>query len=262
LEENDEAVEKHITSWQKKNKDQSNFISLTFNVQYVFWEWKRRMSYWSPSERPQDDFMVIVFKGSELRGRAKLGTEWLQRKKDEDAFKFARSQEEVIVARSIDSEAIMGFMSMSKLEDFIPPWYKKLLEHKKELGFRGSLPSAVDVVDCARAREALRFSLALLAPMLVPGGQHKADIGGVVGCSDTEHSRAEGVSPTVEPRSGHETVSGQRATEDGYVPLKAPWKLITYHVHIKRDCCTRVVQEAKSFPGDSSWKPAGRYDRG
>ena len=209
LVETSEAVEKHITSWQKKNKDPSNFISLTFSVQYVFWEWKRRMSYWRPSEGPQesgqDDFIVIVFKGLELRysGRAKLGTEWLQRKKDEDAFRFARSQEEVIVAKYIDSEAILGSASMSKLEDFIPSWYKKLLEHARETSFQDFLPPVVDKVDCARAHEALRFSLALLAPMLVLGGQHSTDIGSAVGGGgDIEHSRAEGISPTVEPRSG------------------------------------------------------------
>lgn len=198
------------------------------------------MSYWRPSEGPQesgqDDFIVIVFKGLELRysGRAKLGTEWLQRKKDEDAFRFARSQEEVIVAKYIDSEAILGSASMSKLEDFIPSWYKKLLEHARETSFQDFLPPVVDKVDCARAHEALRFSLALLAPMLVLGGQHSTDIGSAVGGGgDIEHSRAEGISPTVEPRSGLETMSGMKAAEDEYapyVPLKPSWKPITYHV--------------------------------
>jgi hypothetical protein len=228
LEETSEAVEKHITSWRKQNYNPSKFISLTFNVQYVFWEWKRRMSNRRQSERPQDDdFIIIVFKGSELRasGRAKLGTELLQGKKDEHAFRFANIHEEVIVARYIPSEAILGSMSMSELEDFIPSWYKKLLEHRNEIpgskSFRDSLPPAVDEVNCARAREALRFSLALLAPMLVPGGQHSADIGSVVGPGDIEHPSVEGVSPTVEPRSGYETVSERRAAEDGYVPIKA-----------------------------------------
>jgi hypothetical protein len=186
------------------------------------------MSNRRQSERPQDDdFIIIVFKGSELRasGRAKLGTELLQGKKDEHAFRFANIHEEVIVARYIPSEAILGSMSMSELEDFIPSWYKKLLEHRNEIpgskSFRDSLPPAVDEVNCARAREALRFSLALLAPMLVPGGQHSADIGSVVGPGDIEHPSVEGVSPTVEPRSGYETVSERRAAEDGYVPIKA-----------------------------------------
>jgi hypothetical protein len=231
-EETIEAVEKHITSWLKNNNDPSDFISLTFNVQYVFWEWKRRMSNRPPSERPEDDFVVIVFKGPELRasGRAKLGTEWLQKEKHEEAFNFVRSHEEVIVASYIDSEAILGFTSMSKLEDFIPSWYKKPLELARKMRFQDFLPPVVNEVDYARAHEALRFSLALLAPMLVLGEQHSADIGSAVGGGDIEHSRAEEMSLKVEPRSGLETVSGLKAAENEYVPLQAPSKPIIYHI--------------------------------
>jgi hypothetical protein len=64
LEEDSEAVEKHITSWLSKNKEPSNFISLTFNVLYVLWLWKRRISSLSRSQaegRPGlDDFRIIV----------------------------------------------------------------------------------------------------------------------------------------------------------------------------------------------------------
>ena len=83
-EEASEAVEKHVTSWQKNNKDHSRFISLTCNVLYVFWEWKRRLRQ---RKGLQDDFIIIALKGSELQasGRAKLETEWLQREEHKDS---------------------------------------------------------------------------------------------------------------------------------------------------------------------------------
>jgi hypothetical protein len=56
--------------------------------------------------------------------------------------------------------------------------------------------------------------------MLVPGVQRSADIGSVVGGGAIEYSRAEGVSIKVEPRSGHETVSGRSVVENGYVSNK------------------------------------------
>jgi hypothetical protein len=240
LEKDSEAVEKHITSWKNKtrnkNKKFSKFISLTSNVLYVFWEWKRRMSL-----AYQDDFIIIVLKSSELRdsGRVKLGTELLLREKHEhkDAFRFSEHDEEVIAAKYIQSEAILGFMPMSGLDDSIPSWCQKLLEHGKKipgsvkrLNFRDSLPPEVDKVNCVMARESLRFPLALLAPMLVPGGQQRADIGSTVCCTAIGHSIAECVSHEVGPRSGHETVSEQ-GVEDGYVPIQCtPRKPITYHV--------------------------------
>jgi hypothetical protein len=67
----------------------------------------------------------------------------------------------------------------------------------------------VDKVNCTMVRVSLRFSLALLAPMLVPDKQQRADIGSgkEAGCAGaTEHSRTEGKSPRVEPACGRETV--------------------------------------------------------
>jgi hypothetical protein len=175
LEKDSEAVEKHITSWKNKYEEPSRFISLTSNVLYVFWEWKRRMfsSY-------QDDFIIIVLKSSELRasGRTKLGTELLRRKENKVAFRFAEHHEEVIVVENIPSKAILGSMSMSRFEDSIRLRCQKLLEHGKEipgsekkLSFQHSLPPQVDKIDSSRVRESLCFALTLLAPMFVPSEQ-------------------------------------------------------------------------------------------
>lgn len=116
-----DAIKKHITSWNEKNNEPSSYISLTFNVSYLFWEWKRRMSRPTP-EKLQDDFIIIVLKGSELQasGKAKLGTEWLPGDLEEYnlGYRFAKSHEEVIVEDFIQSEAILGFMSTSKLVEF------------------------------------------------------------------------------------------------------------------------------------------------
>ena len=216
------AVERHITSWQTKNKKPSSFISLTFNVLYVFWEWKRRMYI-----RRQDDFIIIVLKGSELHvsGRAKLGTERLHREEHQLAHKFAESHEEVIVDKFIQSAAILGWISMSELEDFIPSWYQQLLEcakknpeSERKMRFQESLrilSPEVDKVDNVRARKSLGFALAILAPMLVQG--ERTDNRGVVGYNAIEQPRAEGVTPKIDTRAGHEAVSGQIVVEDGYV---------------------------------------------
>ena len=140
---------------------------------------------------------------------------------------FQISFEEVIVDGLIKSEAILGSISMSELEEFIPSWSRKLLEDVKEIpglekkpSFRETLPPEVDQVEDARARESLEFSLALLAPMLVPGKQQRTNNGDVVGCGtidSAEQPIAEGASPKIDPRSGHGAVSGQRVAEDGYV---------------------------------------------
>jgi hypothetical protein len=254
-EEDQEAVEKHITSRKNKSKEPSKFISLTSNVLYVFWAWKRRMSSGCP-----DGFIIIVLESSELRasGRAKPGTEWLLEEKDKSAYKFAKLHEEVIVANYIQSEAILGSLPMSGLESSIPPWCRKILEHgagvlgsEKKLTFQESLqtlPDRVDKVDSTRARESLRFALALLAPMLVPGKQRRGNIGSVVGRTN-EHSRAEGMRPKVDPCPGHETISGQSVAEDGYVLIQSlPQKPITSVSTMKRD--SRFAQEAEPFPRD------------
>jgi hypothetical protein len=223
LEEDSEAVEKHLTSWHNQLKEPSNYISLTFNVLHVLWMWKRRFSSLPQCEGRQDDFRIIVLSSSKLRasGRAKLGTQLLSREteKHKGAYKFAQAHEEVIVAKYIQSEAILGSMPLSRLEVFIPSRCRKLLETTK--GTRSktlaeSLPPAVDKVDCTMVRESLRFSLALLAPMLVPDEQQRANIGSgkEAGCGAIKHSRTDGMSPSVEPICVHEA-------EDGYVSIQS-----------------------------------------
>lgn len=234
LEEDSEAVEKHITSWRNRRGEPSNYISLTFNILYVLWMWKLRISSIPRSEGRQDDFRIIVLNSSKLRasGPAKLGTQLLSREteKHKDARRFAQSHDEVIVAKYIQPEVILGSMPMSRLEDFIPSWCRKLVETKgipgsKKLSFLDSLPPAVDKVDCTMVRESLRFSLALLAPMPVSDEQQRANIGSgkEAGCGAIEHSRTEGMSPMVEPTCGREMVlvSGRRVAEDGYVSIQS-----------------------------------------
>ncbi|KAF8495550.1 hypothetical protein F5888DRAFT_1635594 [Russula emetica] len=217
--EESEAVEKHLTSWHNHDKEPSNYISLTFDVLYVLWMWKRRFSSLLQSEGRQleDDFRIIVLNSSKLRasGRAKLGTQLLSREieKYKDAYTFARAHEEVIVAKYIQSEAILGSMPLSRLEVFIPSRCRKLLETTKGTGSKTltkSLPPAVDKVDCTMVRESLRFSLALLAPMLVPDEQQRANIGSgkEAGCGAIKHSRTDGMSPSVEPICVHEAEDG------------------------------------------------------
>lgn len=232
LMEDSEAIVKHITSWRNKDKEPSDYISLTFNVLYVSWMWKRRISSLLQSEGCQDDFIIIVLNGSKLR-RAKLGTQLLSRENDtqKEAHGFAEQHEEAIIAKYIQSEAILGSMSLSRLEAFVPSWCRKLLETTKGIPgskkptFKDSLPPAVDKVNCAMVHESLRFSLAILAPMLVPNGQQRANTGSgkEAGCSANEHSRTEGMSPRAEPTRGHETapVSGHRVAEDGYVSMQS-----------------------------------------
>jgi hypothetical protein len=234
LEEDSEAVEKHITSWRNRDKEPSNYISLTFNILYVLWMWKLRISSIVQSEGRQDDFRIIVLNGSKLRASrpANLGTQLLSREteKHKDAHRFAQSHDEVIVAKYIQPEVTLGSMPMSRLEVFIPSWCRKLVETKgipgsKKLSFLDSLPPVVDKVDCTMVRESLRFSLALLAPMLVSDEQQRANIGSgkEAGCGAIEHSRTEGMSPMVEPTCGREMVlvSEHKVAEDGYVSIQS-----------------------------------------
>ena len=270
LEEVSEAVEKHITSWCNRIKEPSNYISLTFDVLYVLWSWKWRIP--SQSKGCQDDdFRIIVLNSSKLRasGRAKLGTQMLssETEKQKEARNFARAHEEVIVAKYIQSEVIIGSMPMSRLEAFIPSWFRGLLEttegsKKSTSAFLKSLPPAVpvDKVDRDRIRESLRFSLALLAPMLLPDKQQRANIGSgkEASCGATEHSSTADNGPRVESRETVE-VSGRRLSTDGYVFIKTlPYKPIIYHVLFKRKSDSCIGQEAEQFPGDG--KPSGRDD--
>ena len=171
----------------------------------------------SQPEKPQDDFIIIVLKGSKLQasGKAKLGTEWLpgDLKEYKSGYRFAKSHEEVIVEDFIHSEAILGFTSTSELVEFMPgpgpPQCQNPLERKQT--FQESLPPEVDKFDCAVAQKSLLFALALLAPMLVLGEQQRTNIGSAEGAS---------VSPKVNPRSDHEDVSGQRGAEDEYVLIQ------------------------------------------
>jgi hypothetical protein len=229
LEEDSEAVEKHITSWINHHAGPSNYISLTSNVLYVLWMWKRRISSILQSEGCQDDFRIIVLNSSKLRANrpAKLGTQLLSRvtEKHKDAHRFAQSHDEVIVAKYIHPEVTLGSMSMSRLEVFIPSWCQKL-GTTKGTSFLDCLPPTIDRVDCTMVRESLRFSLALLAPMLVSDREQRANIGtgNEAGCGAIEHSRTEGMNPMVKPTCGREMVlrSGHRVAEDWYVSIQNP----------------------------------------
>ena len=98
-----EAVQKHVTSWKRKNKDPSNFISLTFSVLWVCWRWKFQVS--KQQNGSQDDSKMILVKISGVYGRAKLGTEILRRR---DGYQFANGADEVIVPGIVQPQAILG----------------------------------------------------------------------------------------------------------------------------------------------------------
>jgi hypothetical protein len=191
-------LEVHITCWSKGVKQPSKFISLTFDISYVFFEWKRRRSKqqgWT--NPPPDDFIIIVLDSSKLSGVARRAIEVL-RENQELAYTFARFADEVIVAECIESPAILGYMKMSQLESFIPSWWQKPLasvsrskenenESSGEKGneikismFHSFLNKMIhpDEDDCIRG--SLFFALALLDPIMVQGVQHRIDNGGVV----------------------------------------------------------------------------------
>jgi hypothetical protein len=224
------AVQKHITSRRNQHFEPSNYISVTFNVLLVLWMWKMRVSSFPQSEGRQDDFRIIVLNSSKLHasGRAKLGTQLLSSETHKEAHRFAQQHEEVIVAKYIQSEAILGSMPLSRLEVFVPSRWKLLETSKgslesKKLTFLDSLPPLVDKVDFTMVRKSLRFSLALLAPMLVLDEHQRANIasGKEAGCGAIERSRYEDMSPRVEPTCRNEIVpaSGPSAAQDGYVTI-------------------------------------------
>ncbi len=122
--DNRDAVAEHVSTWAEGKTGPSDFISVTYNVHYVLWEWKRRRSnqlHWR--NVPQDDYIVIVLESSKLRGRAKLGIEILG-EDQEPAYRFAQFANEVIVADFIRSPIIVGTILMSQVEVFIPSWWE------------------------------------------------------------------------------------------------------------------------------------------
>jgi hypothetical protein len=203
LREESESVAKHITSW-RGNRYPSTFISLTFNVLFVYWEWKRRTH---KAGQHEDAFVIIVIEGSELDNkRAELATKILgEEGRGSHAFHFAQSAGEVIVKDYISSQAILGSIPMSRLQEFIPSWCSKPVEKalpREEMSFKSFLDK-IDANEAKCVQESLRFALELLAPMLVPS---------VVGSGAVTESSAEGVNPS-------DTASRQKSVEEEYVPL-------------------------------------------
>ena len=169
-----EAVQKHVTSWKRKNKDPSNFISLTFSVLWVCWRWKFQVS--KQQNGSQDDSKMILVKISGVYGRAKLGTEILRRR---DGYQFSDGADEVIVPRIVQLQAILGAVTISEIQDFIPSWLRQRLKSvgKCKETFETFLPKLKplhDEVECIRA--SLYLALAIFAPMLVLGKQEHAVI--------------------------------------------------------------------------------------
>jgi hypothetical protein len=148
--------------------------------------------------------------------------------------------------------AILEFMPISELVKFIPPQCQEPPEEK--LSFQDYMRARLlHKFNHTRARGSPRFALALLAPMLVSDEQQHTNNGSVVGFYATEHPRAEGVDPEIDPRSGHETVLEQRVAENGYVFIQIMHgKPITYHI-INRDSLCHAGR--KAIPGRSkpSW---------
>jgi hypothetical protein len=262
------AVERHITSWVKKSKEPSNFISLTFNVLFVLWEWKRRRFY--QTHRSEDDFTIIVFKSSALRGRAKLGVEMLR--KDHDAYQLADFNEEVIVASSIESSAILGHMPMSQLEVFIPPWCREALKSLEEApvsegkagrGFRSFLDGLRPLTHKGDdyIRQSLCFALELLVPMLVPAEQQRTDDGRVLYSAAKDHPGDESEISVDHPSRA--TTVERTVTEKAYVPhtkLGLETKILIY---IKRKSRSLPKTKPSTKPGtleaSSTWDNPGPW---
>ncbi len=180
-----DAVARHITSWSEGNTSPSDFISLTYNVSYVLWEWKCRRHQQlrrGQSKVPEDDFQVIVFDSSGLKGRAKLGTEVVDETPNAKAYRFTQAHNEVIVADFIQPPTVLGAMSLSQLQGVIPSWYGERLksvkrvpksEEKEPIRFTSfvldlrKLKRSTNEDD--RVLQSLRFALELLAPILARG---------------------------------------------------------------------------------------------
>jgi len=201
--DNRDAVAGHVSTWAEGKTGPSDFISVTYNVHYVLWEWKRRRSNqlrWR--NVPQDDYIVIVLESSKLRGRAKLGIEILG-EDQEPAYRFAQLAKEVIVADFIRSPIIVGTILMSQLEVFIPSWWRKPLasveqgpqsEEKGISTFKSFLSGLIPPPNKDECfQEALRFALALISPIVVR--ELRADNGSVAN-SATMHD--EGATPRVD----------------------------------------------------------------
>jgi len=75
----------------------------------------------------RDVFDIVVLKSSELCVSARLGTEILSRGKCRMAYDFADSAGEVIVAKYIHKEAILGITRISELLEFLPSWCRSNL---------------------------------------------------------------------------------------------------------------------------------------
>ena len=171
------AVARHITCWLDGNTEPSDFISLSFNVCFVLWDWKRRRSHQGQRE---DDFFVIVLKSSKLRGLAKLGTEIVNKGEHDKACTFTQAFDEVIVADIVRPPAILGTIPLSQLEDSVPSWWEKPLasmspgsrsEEKistfKDFLRKSKVPANKSEDACTG--EILRFALALIAPTMMRG---------------------------------------------------------------------------------------------
>jgi hypothetical protein len=177
------AVARHITCWLDGNTEPSDFISLSSNICFVWWDWKRRRSHQSWRA---DDFFLTVLKSSELRGLAKLGTEIVNKRQHAKAYNFTQAFDEVIVADVVRPPAILGTIPMSQLGDFVPSWWERPLASKtpgsqseekgstfKDFLRESKAPANKSEDECTR--ESIRFSLALIAPMMVRGGQQHAE---------------------------------------------------------------------------------------
>jgi hypothetical protein len=215
-----ELIQNHINSLADRNQKPSDFISLTLNLLWVLWKWK-----FLTSMGHQDDFKVIVIRSSELIGRAKLATEVLQHEREEHrrAYQFAESADEVIVAKIVQPQAILGTVSLSEITEFIPFWLRRSLGNVRRRGnfeddevpessfntFLEVLEHPNDDIECVHG--SLGLALAILAPMLVQNEQE---------------------GPYLIDRMRYPVMS-QQAPEYGYVsPCRTfSWRLIEHSVN-------------------------------
>jgi hypothetical protein len=180
VEEDVEAIQRHINSLVDRNREPSDFISLTLSLLWVLWKWKLLTSMGF-----RDDFKVIVVRSSPLVGRAKLATEVLDREEHRTAYRFADSADEVIVAKIVQPQAILGAVPLSRLTEFIPSWLRRPLGNVRRR--RGpddnevpesSFNTFLEVLDPPNddvegIRDSLGLALAILAPMLVQSKQEE-----------------------------------------------------------------------------------------
>ncbi|KAI0296944.1 hypothetical protein B0F90DRAFT_1819684 [Multifurca ochricompacta] len=113
-----DVARRRILLWvgkDEKHENEDNIISLTFDLLFVFWEWKRRGSY--------NNSEVIVIKSSELN--------WSEPERVTLGTKILRGDEETLEYRFAKGKTILDKITIHDIDDLIPSWIENALNNAK-----------------------------------------------------------------------------------------------------------------------------------